>query len=56
MTVYVVSSAATYAKRFPAIERTWVAELERRGATVAVFVGPGANCSANSLIRFCLRD
>lgn len=41
LTVYVVSSAATYAKRFPAIERTWVAELERRGATVAVFVGPG---------------
>jgi hypothetical protein len=41
LTVYVVSSAATYAARFPAIERTWVAELERRGATVAVFVGPG---------------
>jgi hypothetical protein len=41
LTVYVVSSVATYASRFPGIERAWVREFERRGATVRVFVGPG---------------
>jgi hypothetical protein len=56
LTVYVVSSAATYASRFPAIERTWVAELERRGATVVVFVGPGEGNYTDSRIVRVPRD
>lgn len=40
LTVYIVSSAATYHSRFPHIEKTWVAEMERRGATIVVFIGP----------------
>ena len=52
LTVYVVSSVATYAKRFPAIEKTWVRELEQRGATIRVFVGPGeGNFSDPRVIR-----
>lgn len=55
LTIYVVSSAATYAARFPAIERTWVRAVERSGATVRVFVGIGeGNFSDARIIRIAL--
>lgn len=56
LTVYIVSSVATYAKRFPEIERTWVAELERRGATVRVFIGPGEGNFTDSRVVRVPRD
>ena len=52
VTFYVVSSVDTYQTRVPPLLNTWIGEVERRGATVRVFVGPGdQNFSHPNVVR-----